>query len=124
MYWITGCLVLIVLLLYFVGIRVVYFVGNAQLLRRLIAVETALSANAKIVVPSNTELVNIIGEMAGILPLSRSTATAKSQRSVPVTADPSPRLSNEIRPLAQNRPPIVNSLARGRQLEGGPATHR
>jgi regulator of protease activity HflC (stomatin/prohibitin superfamily) len=49
-----------------------YFVGNAQLLRKLIAVETALSANAKIVVPSNTDLVNIIGDMAGILPLSRS----------------------------------------------------
>jgi regulator of protease activity HflC (stomatin/prohibitin superfamily) len=48
-----------------------YFVGNAQLLRRLIAVETALSANAKIVVPSNTELINIIGEMAGVLPLDR-----------------------------------------------------
>jgi regulator of protease activity HflC (stomatin/prohibitin superfamily) len=48
-----------------------YFVGNAQLLRRLIAVETSLSANAKIVVPSNTELINIIGEMAGVLPLDR-----------------------------------------------------
>jgi regulator of protease activity HflC (stomatin/prohibitin superfamily) len=46
-----------------------YFVGNAQLLRRLIAVETALASNAKIVVPSNTELVNIIGEMAGIAPM-------------------------------------------------------
>jgi regulator of protease activity HflC (stomatin/prohibitin superfamily) len=46
-----------------------YFVGNAQLLRRLIAVETALSSNAKIVVPSNTELINVIGEMAGVLPL-------------------------------------------------------
>jgi regulator of protease activity HflC (stomatin/prohibitin superfamily) len=100
-----------------------YFVGNAQLLRRLIAVETALSANAKIVVPSNTELVNIIGDMAGILPLSRSTATAKSQRSVPATADSSMRLSNETHPLAQNRPPLVNSLAGGHQLEGGPATH-
>jgi len=53
-----------------------YFVGNAQLLRRLMAVETALSANAKIVVPANTELVNIIGEMAGILPIGKpSTAT-------------------------------------------------
>jgi regulator of protease activity HflC (stomatin/prohibitin superfamily) len=48
-----------------------YFVGNAQLLRRLIAVETALSANAKIVVPSNTELINIVGEMAGVLPMDR-----------------------------------------------------
>jgi len=101
-----------------------YFVGNAQLLRRLIAVETALSANAKIVVPSNTELVNIIGDLAGILPLSRSTATAKSQRSVPATADSSMRLSNEPHPLAQNRPPLVNSPAGGHQLEGGPATHR
>ena len=54
-----------------------YFVGNAQLLRRLIAVEAALSANAKIVIPSNTELVNVIGEMAGILPWSKAPAPAK-----------------------------------------------
>jgi len=49
-----------------------YFVGNAQLLRKLEAVETSLSANAKIIVPTGTELVNIIGEMAGgIVPLER-----------------------------------------------------
>ena len=54
-----------------------YFVGNAQLLRRLMAVETALSSNAKIVVPSNTELVNVIGELAGIMPLNRGTTTTK-----------------------------------------------
>ena len=54
-----------------------YFVGNAQLLRRLIAVEAALSSNAKIVVPSNTELVNVIGEMAGILPWSKAPAAVK-----------------------------------------------
>ena len=54
-----------------------YFVGNAQLLRRLMAVETALSSNAKIVVPSNTELVNVIGELAGIMPLNRSASTTK-----------------------------------------------
>ena len=54
-----------------------YFVGNAQLLRRLIAVEAALSANAKIVIPANTELVNVIGEMAGILPWSKTPAPAK-----------------------------------------------
>jgi regulator of protease activity HflC (stomatin/prohibitin superfamily) len=46
-----------------------YFVGNAQVLRKLEAVEHALSNNAKIVVPTDTELVNVIGEMAGILPL-------------------------------------------------------
>jgi regulator of protease activity HflC (stomatin/prohibitin superfamily) len=49
-----------------------YFVGNAQLLRRLETVEKALSANAKIVVPSDSELVNVIGEMAGVLPLPAS----------------------------------------------------
>ena len=57
-----------------------YFVGNAQLLRRLITVEKALSENAKIVVPANTELVNIIGDLAGVLPLNRSTSTTKPSR--------------------------------------------
>jgi regulator of protease activity HflC (stomatin/prohibitin superfamily) len=46
-----------------------YFVGNAQLLRKLEALETSLGNNAKIVIPTGTELVNIIGEMAGIVPL-------------------------------------------------------
>lgn len=46
-----------------------YFVGNAQLLRRLQTVETALKENTKVVVPGNAELVNVIGEMAGVLPL-------------------------------------------------------
>jgi regulator of protease activity HflC (stomatin/prohibitin superfamily) len=48
-----------------------YFVGNAQLLRRLEMVEKALANNAKIVVPEGAELVNVIGEMAGVLPLAR-----------------------------------------------------
>src|SRR4029079_18108906 len=51
-----------------------YFVGNAQLLRRLIAVETALASNTKIVVPAHTELINVIGEMAGILPIAPAAA--------------------------------------------------
>ncbi|MBN2198237.1 MAG: SPFH/Band 7/PHB domain protein [Candidatus Aminicenantes bacterium] len=47
-----------------------YFVGNAQLLKRLETVEKSLAQNAKIVVPSNTELINVIGELAGgILPV-------------------------------------------------------
>jgi regulator of protease activity HflC (stomatin/prohibitin superfamily) len=50
-----------------------YFVGNAQLLRKLEALENALSQNAKIVIPSGSELVNVIGEMAGVLPLSEAT---------------------------------------------------
>jgi regulator of protease activity HflC (stomatin/prohibitin superfamily) len=48
-----------------------YFIGNAQLLRKLQAVESALEDNAKIVIPENTELVNVIGEMAGVLPLRK-----------------------------------------------------
>jgi len=48
-----------------------YFVGNAQLLRRLETVEKALMHNAKIVVPSNAELINVISEMAGVLPLPK-----------------------------------------------------
>jgi regulator of protease activity HflC (stomatin/prohibitin superfamily) len=56
-----------------------YFIGNAQLLRRLKTVEIALSTNAKIVVPSNAQLVNIISEMAGVLPLDQqgNSETAK-----------------------------------------------
>lgn len=46
-----------------------YFVGNAQFLRKLQALETALQYNAKIVLPSDSDLVNVIGEMAGALPL-------------------------------------------------------
>lgn len=47
-----------------------YFVGNAQILRKLEALETALKNNAKIVVPSNNELINVIGDMAGVLPVN------------------------------------------------------
>src|ERR1700690_1758331 len=48
-----------------------YFVGNAKLLRRLETVEKALSQNAKIVVPINSELVNVIGDLAGVLPIKK-----------------------------------------------------
>ncbi len=46
-----------------------YFVGNAQTLRKLEALEKALGNNAKIIVPSDKELINVIGEMAGVLPI-------------------------------------------------------
>lgn len=49
-----------------------YFIGNAQLLRKLQAVENALRDNAKIVVPAGTEIVNLIGEMAGIVPIKKN----------------------------------------------------
>ncbi|MCX5697087.1 MAG: SPFH/Band 7/PHB domain protein [Candidatus Omnitrophica bacterium] len=51
-----------------------YFIGNAQVLRKLETVEKSLENNAKIVVPANTELVNVIGELAGVLPLKRTEA--------------------------------------------------
>jgi regulator of protease activity HflC (stomatin/prohibitin superfamily) len=50
-----------------------FFVGNAQMLRKLEALESALADNAKIVIPTGSELVNIIGDMAGIMPLKRKT---------------------------------------------------
>ncbi|MCL4510727.1 MAG: SPFH/Band 7/PHB domain protein [Bacteroidetes bacterium] len=49
-----------------------YFVGNAQLLKRLETVQASLQQNTKIVVPANQELVNVIGDMAGILPVKNS----------------------------------------------------
>ncbi|MFH0917224.1 MAG: SPFH domain-containing protein [bacterium] len=47
-----------------------YFIGNAQVLRKLEAVERALSQNAKVVVPGDTELINVIGELAGVVPVA------------------------------------------------------
>jgi len=46
-----------------------YFIGNAQILRKLQALETSLQSNTKIVVPTGSDLVNVIGDMAGIAPL-------------------------------------------------------
>jgi regulator of protease activity HflC (stomatin/prohibitin superfamily) len=48
-----------------------YFVGNAQLLRQLQAVETALKSNTKIVVPADSQLVNLVGDLSGIIPIER-----------------------------------------------------
>ena len=42
-----------------------YFVGNAQLLKKLETVSEALRDNSKIIVPSDSELVNVIGDLAG-----------------------------------------------------------
>lgn len=49
-----------------------YFIGNAQLLRKLEAMETALENNAKIIVPGGADLVNVMSEMAGIIPLKKN----------------------------------------------------
>ena len=47
------------------------FVGNAQLLKKLETVEKSLANNAKVVIPSNAELVNVIGELAGVTPIRK-----------------------------------------------------
>ncbi len=46
-----------------------YFIGNAQLLRRIQALETSLKDNLKFVVPAGSDLVNVLSEMGGIIPL-------------------------------------------------------
>jgi len=43
-----------------------YFIGNAQLLRKLQAVEQSLTNNTKVIVPTDSTLVNVIGGLAGI----------------------------------------------------------
>jgi regulator of protease activity HflC (stomatin/prohibitin superfamily) len=43
-----------------------YFVGNSQLLKRLETAQFALQNNAKIIVPANQQLVNVVGDLAGI----------------------------------------------------------
>lgn len=57
-----------------------YFVGNAQLLRRIQAMETALKDNAKIVVPTGSDLVNVLSEMGGIIPVKSKTETSPTGR--------------------------------------------
>jgi regulator of protease activity HflC (stomatin/prohibitin superfamily) len=43
-----------------------YFVGNAQLLKKLETVSEALRDNSKIIVPSGSDLVNVISDLAGV----------------------------------------------------------
>ena len=60
-----------------------FFVGNAQTLRRLETVEKAFWQNAKIVVPADSQLVNVIGDLAGIAPIPESAAGAPEQKKQP-----------------------------------------
>ncbi len=41
------------------------FVGNAQILRKLDVVENSLIKNTKVIIPANTPLLNILGNLAG-----------------------------------------------------------
>lgn len=53
-----------------------YFTGNAQLLKRLETVTESLRHNAKVIVPADSELVNVVGELAGgVLPIYKKTDT-------------------------------------------------
>jgi len=54
-----------------------YFIGNAQLLRKIEMVEKSLEHNTKVILPQDADLVNVIGEMAGILPLKREESKGK-----------------------------------------------
>ncbi len=48
-----------------------FFVGNAQVLKKLQVVEESLKNNSKVVVPTTGELVNVIGELAGVAPVGK-----------------------------------------------------
>ncbi len=48
-----------------------YFIGNAQILRKIQMLEESLKNNMKIVVPAGSDLVNVLGEMAGVIPLKK-----------------------------------------------------
>jgi len=48
-----------------------YFIGNAKDLKKLETVEKALSSNTKIVLPADQDIVNVIGNIAGILPVKK-----------------------------------------------------
>ncbi len=63
-----------------------YFVGNAQVLRKLETVEKAFWQNAKIVVPADGSLVNVIGDLAGITPVP-----AKAPQPNPTPGQPQQR---------------------------------
>ena len=47
------------------------------MLRKLEAVERALYQNAKIVVPADTQLVNVIGDLGGVSPETADRPPAK-----------------------------------------------
>ena len=49
-----------------------FFVGNAQVLKKLETVEAALKNNSKIIVPNDVDLVNVISDLAGTpIPISK-----------------------------------------------------
>ena len=61
-----------------------YFVGNAQLLKRLETVESALRDNAKVVIPSDGQLVNVVSDLAGVV---RESPAAPTPPATPAEAE-------------------------------------
>jgi len=49
-----------------------FFIGNAQLLKKLEVTVDSLKGNTKIVIPTDSELINVIGDLAGVLPIKKS----------------------------------------------------
>jgi regulator of protease activity HflC (stomatin/prohibitin superfamily) len=47
-----------------------YFIGDAQVLRKLEATEKAIGNNAKIILPETNNMVNVIDSMSGITPIA------------------------------------------------------
>ena len=56
-----------------------YFVGNAQMLRRIQAMETSLKDNSKVIVPTGSDLVNVMGEMSGVVPILKKSQANTEQ---------------------------------------------
>jgi len=55
-------------------------------LRKLEAVETALKENAEVIVPSEVELVNVIGKLGVVLPVKWNTGNPKNKRRLDKTS--------------------------------------
>ena len=90
-----------------------YFVGNAQVLRKLETVEKAFWQNAKIVVPSDGNLVNVIGDLAGIAPVPVKARAAQPHAGAAAAAA---EVDGGREPRARPRP------ARGRRRAAMPSS--
>jgi len=48
-----------------------FFIGNAQILKKLEVTVDSLKGNSKIIVPAESELINVIGDLSGVLPIKK-----------------------------------------------------
>jgi regulator of protease activity HflC (stomatin/prohibitin superfamily) len=82
-----------------------YFVGNAQLLRKLIAVETSLSKNSKFVIPAHSQLVNVVADLAGVLPPNGAQSGLQVPQPTPQTIRIAPAFDDPGEQNGQGRSP-------------------